>query len=451
MAKKVLKFGGTSMGDAEAMKKSLAIAKEHNATIVVVSASSGTTDQLIEILEKSIESSWDECTELVAKIKKRHYEIAKNLGVDDEKTLAIIDHIIEEAEALVHGANLLKEVSPRTSDDFQSIGERLSSAILSRVDIENTVLVDARDCVKTDDSYGRAEPDLEATKEATQATLKPHNDKIVITQGFIGMSPSGTTTTLGRGGSDYSAALLAEAIDADELHIWTDVSGVASTDPRIVEAATPIKDMSFQEAAEMANAGAKILYPPTMIPARRANIPVFVANTFAPDEGGTWIVDKPKETPLVRAITLKKDQCLVTLTTPKMVQVYGFLAEVFAIFASHKVSVDQVTTSETSVSVTLDDYQVKHKKLFEQLEKHASVHIESDFAVVSLIGNGINTTAGLAKEMFQSVNPDDNDITIRMISQGASKHNVCIMVKKDQAQDTVKRLHKTFIEEGVSL
>lgn len=451
MAKKVLKFGGTSMGDAQAIKRSLEVAKEHSAVVAVVSATSGTTDQLIEIMDACIGSTWDECTELVAKIKDRHYQIAKDLGVDDEKTLALIDHIIEEAEALAHGANLLKEVSPRTSDDFQSIGERLSSLIMSRIDTSGTVLVDARDCIKTDDSYGRAEPDLEATKEATTQTLKAHKDKIVITQGFIGMSPSGTTTTLGRGGSDYSAALFAEAIGADELHIWTDVSGVASTDPRIVKAATPIKDMSFQEAAEMANAGAKILYPPTMIPARRANIPVFVANTFAPDEGGTWIVQKPKAAPLVRAITLKKDQCFVTLTTPKMVQVYGFLAEVFAIFADHKVSIDQVTTSETSISVTLDDYQVKHKKLFEELQKHATVKIESGLSVVSLIGNDINTTAGLAKEMFKSLNPDQNDITIRMISQGASKHNLCIMVKEDQAQEAVRRLHKTFIEEGVKL
>lgn len=270
--------------------------------------------------------------------------------------------------------------------------------------------------------------------------------KVIVTQGFIGRAPDSSTTTLGRGGSDYSAALFAEAIEADELQIWSDVAGVATADPRIVEGTRQIENLTFQEAAELATAGAKILYSKTITPMRRAGIPVFVGNTFKPEEKGTRISKTTTDKPLATAVALKPGQSLVTLTTERMAQEFGYLAKIFSIFAKHKISIDQISTSEISVAFTLDGHLSTHSKMLDELEKLGEVTIENGMSVVSLIGNEINNAPGLASKIFSCLETNDSKIAIRMICQGASKHNFCFLVEGKYGEESVKRLHKEFIE-----
>ncbi|HYF97115.1 MAG TPA: aspartate kinase, partial [Patescibacteria group bacterium] len=344
-----------------------------------------------------------------------------------------------------------KVKSRKNTDSFVSIGEKLSSvlmqAAIKKLD-SDSMLIDARDIIKTDSHFSRANPNLELTREACEAIILPNlkTDKILITQGYIGSSPSGETTTLGRGGSDYTAALIAEAIGADLLQIWTDVSGIATTDPRIAPQAKHIKEMTFQEAAELATAGAKILYPKTIIPSRRANIPVYVGNTSDPESRGTVIRKDVSDKPLVRAIALKTDQRLITITTLEMAQQFGFLAKLFEIFARYKVSIDQISTSEISVAVTMDSITLSTDNLLLELQELGRVSIEEDISVVSLIGNDVSRAPGLATKIFSSLETKDSKIAIRMICQGASKHSFCFLVADHYGKESVKRLHKEFVE-----
>jgi aspartate kinase len=250
------------------------------------------------------------------------------------------------------------------------------------------------------------------------------------------------TTTLGRGGSDYSAAILAEGVGADELEIWTDVAGIATTDPRLCPAAKPIHEISFKEASELATFGAKVLHPATLLPAIRKNIPVFVGSSFDAEARGTWVKKEVTEHPLIRAMALRKKQVLVTISTPEMLHTHGFLFQVFRIFNEHKVSIDAITTSEISVSVTLDDSTLLNKKLIADLSQIADVQVEDNLCLISLIGNNINHTSGLAKKIFETI----PEINVRMICLGASKHNFCFLVKEDQGAEAVQKLHAKFIE-----
>jgi aspartate kinase len=265
---------------------------------------------------------------------------------------------------------------------------------------------------------------------------------VLVTQGFIGSTEEGMTTTLGRGGSDYSAAILAEGIAADIVEIWTDVAGIATTDPRISPKAKPIAEISFQEASELATFGAKVLHPATLLPAIRQNIPVFVGSSFNAEAAGTWVRKEVEVLPLVRALALRKQQILVTLSTPAMLNTHGFLFQIFKIFNDHKVSIDAITTAEISVSVTLDDGALGNKKLFSDLAEIADVQVEQNLALVSLIGNNLNHTSGVGKQIFETI----SDINVRMICLGASRHNFCFIVNEEQGPLAIQRLHEKFIE-----
>ncbi len=251
-------------------------------------------------------------------------------------------------------------------------------------------------------------------------------------------------TTLGRGGSDYSAALFAEALEADILEIWTDVAGIATTDPRIVKEAKGISEISFKEASEMAVFGAKVLHPATLLPAMRCDIPVFVGSSFDANLGGTWVKRNVDHYPSVRALALRKNQVLLTLTTPEMLYSHGFLYQVFKIFNDHKVSVDSITTSEVSVAMTLDDSTLLNKGLMDDLGELGDLNVEEGLSLVSLIGNELHKTSGLSKKIFEMI----PDINVRLICHGASKHNFCFLVEQANDKEVIKRLHKTFIEDS---
>jgi len=302
--------------------------------------------------------------------------------------------------------------------------------------------------LKTDSTFGAASPSLEAIKEQANAVLKPElSDAVIVTQGFIGSDENGLTTTLGRGGSDFTAALLAEALDAESCEIWTDVIGVYTTDPRITEHAKPIPELSFEEAAEMATFGAKVLHPATMEPALRQDIRVFVGSSREPEKGGTWLVKDCAEEPPFRAITRRKEQVMVTVKTPKMMYAQGFLERVFAIIAKHKLSVDLVTTSEISVSFTLDNpansvAERLNNQTISELETICDVTVEDGFDLVTVVGNHMQTAKGCTGRVFAAL----NDVEVRMICFGANPHNMSFLVSESVSTQVVKGLHNVLFE-----
>ncbi len=487
---KVAKFGGTSLADAKSIKQSASVAKKNDASIIVVSATAGTTNILIELAENLAKAPSTEATKDIKALKIKHDKIAKDLKLSlasKDNLDALFAHLDNIARSIIDGdySSILKELytskrhvyrqrikdlpkgldigsltnkplkrySKRINDHILSYGEFISSILindaLSRYGL-NTEIVDARKVIKTDGNHRYATPMPDDISYYAKKILRPKLKKgtIIITQGFIGMAPDGSTTTLGRGGSDYSAALFAEAVNADELQIWSDVPGIASSDPRIVKNTEKISHLTFQEAAELAAAGAKILYSKTITPTRRANIPVYVGNTFKPGEEGTRIEKSSSRKPLITAVSLKTKQSLVTLTSERMAQEFGYMSRVFEIFSDHKFSIDQISTSEIAVAFTLDGYISSHEKMLEELEEMGEVSIENGMSVVSLIGNQINNTPGLASKIFSCLETENSKIAIRMICQGASKHNFCFVVESKHGEESVRKLHKHFIEEG---
>lgn len=448
----ISKFGGTSMGDAACMRRSASIAVHRGSRLIVVSATSGTTNDLISLGKTAQSGAWAESEALLSKIRHRHESIAADLHLPAELLQQLRD-LLSEAESMARGIYLLRDCSLKAMDTLMSLGERLSSILFVealRQALEKAgqstpaQWLDARSVIRTDDQFGKAR----ALTDEIRTLCQRHwpdllTKKIVgVTQGFIGATEEGATTTLGRGGSDYSAALFAEGLSADILEIWTDVPGIATTDPRICPSARPIPEISFKEASELATFGAKVLHPATLLPAMRRNIPVFVGSSFDAEQRGTWIRKEVEEAPLIRALALRRKQVLVTLSTPEMLHAHGFLAKIFRLFDEHKVSVDAITTSEISVSLTLEDSAQLSKKLLQELSQFADVKIEENLTLISLIGNSINHTAGLGKKVFDSL----GEINVRMICLGASKHNFCFLVDGDKADEAIQRLHRTFIE-----
>ncbi len=470
------------MADAEAIRQSAKVAILHNVSVVVVSATSGTTDELLRLAESLTKKPSIESLKTIESLKIKHQKIASGLKLSAHATknldalftrlnnlaLSIIAkdypsalkelypsmrHVyrqrIKDIPSTLDGSSL-NRYPKRISDHVLSYGERISSVLMADA-LEKagakTTVVDARKIIKTDRNHRFATPLVDEIRFHTEELLVPEvkNGKTVVTQGFIGRAPDSSTTTLGRGGSDYSAALFAEALNADELQIWSDVPGVATADPRIVKNTRQIDLLTFQEAAELATAGAKILYPKTIIPMRRANIPVYVGHTFQPDTPGTRIEKSSSKKPLATAVSLKPKQSLVTLTTEQMSQEFGYLAKIFAIFARHKVSINQISTSEIAVAFTLDGYLSSHAQMLGELRELGDVTIENGMSLVSLIGNDINNTPGLANKIFACLETKDSKIAIRMICQGASKHNFCFVVEGKYGEESVRKLHEEFI------
>lgn len=447
----VLKFGGTSMGSIEAMRKSAEVALDRKARVIVVSATSGTTNQIIELCEKSEKQNKDKARAIKKAIEEKHLKMAEGIQLLEVRQ-EVLKNIFAELKALSTGILLTQECSLKAKDRMLSLGERISSLLFAQA-LENVALsqklslqvqlLDAREFIKTDSQFGRARAKVKEIEINCNKLIDRNNSQIIsITQGFIGSTENNETTTLGRGGSDYTAALIAEALKADTCEIWTDVAGIATTDPRIAPQASFIPELTFQETSELATFGAKVLHPSTLVPAIRQNIPVYVANTFSPESGGTWVKKETSLLPLVRAVALRRKQTLVTLTTPEMLNTHGFLFRIFKIFNDLQLSVDAITTSEISVSMTVDQSLSENVDLKKQLSEFAEVHLDSGFSLVSLIGNNINQTPGLAKKIFQEI----PDINVRMICLGASKHNFCFLVKEEQGEEVVRRIHKTFIE-----
>ena len=362
-----------------------------------------------------------------------------------------VERLLENITTLAEAASLA--TSTALTDELVSHGELMSTLLFVEIMRERNIQAqwfDVRKVMRTSDRFGRAEPDVEALAELTNQQLAPRLDEgIVITQGFIGSEAKGRTTTLGRGGSDYTAALLGEALHATRVDIWTDVPGIYTTDPRVVSAAKRIDVIAFEEAAEMATFGAKVLHPATLLPAVRSDIPVFVGSSKDPKAGGTLVCKKTENPPLFRALALRRKQTLVTLHSHNMLHSRGFLAEVFGILARHNISVDLITTSEVSIALTLDTTgststgdTLLTQSLLIELSELCRVEVEEDLALVAIIGNKLSRACGVGKEVFGVLDP----FSIRMICYGASSYNLCFLVPADQAEQVVQKLHQNLFE-----
>ncbi len=443
----VAKFGGTSVANFEAMSRCSAIIENNPQTrLVVSSACSGVTNLLVE-LANGVQDA-DQRLSIMKQLADIHDSIIDQLSEPtqvEKEVHSMLDSIASAAEAASF------QSSKKLTDHLVACGELMSTYILTQLMRErgvNAVRFDIREVLRTDSHYGRAEPQIEEIAKLAQEKLAPLcAEYVVVTQGFIGSDEQGNTTTLGRGGSDYSAALIAESVKASGLEIWTDVPGIYTTDPRIAPKAAPISEISFSEASEMANFGAKILHPSTLVPALRHEIPVFVGSSKEPEKGGTWIRQQVENSPQFRALALRCNQTMVTLRSAKMFHAYGFLAKVFEVLAKYKISVDLITTSEISVSLTLDKTDTSGgapelpQEAREELQELCTVEVEHNLCLVALIGNHMETK-GYAKEVFSTL----GDFNLRMICYGASDHNLCFLVDAPESKAVIQKLHLDLFE-----
>ena len=444
----VAKFGGTSVADFDAMNRSAdVVLADPNTRLVVLSASAGVTNLLVALAEGLEASERQVKLEALHKIQFDILSRLRDPSVISEEIERLLENIITLAEA----ASLA--TSTALTDELVSHGELMSTLLFVEVLRERNVQsqwFDVRKVLRTSDRFGRAEPDVTAIAELTTQQLAPRlAEGIVITQGFIGSEAKGRTTTLGRGGSDYTAALLGEALQASRVDIWTDVPGIYTTDPRVVPAAKRIDVIAFEEAAEMATFGAKVLHPATLMPAVRSDIPVFVGSSKDPKAGGTIVCNTTENPPLFRAIALRRKQTLLTLHSLSMLHSRGFLAEVFSILARHSISVDLVTTSEVNIALTLDTTgststgdTLLTQSLLMELSELCRVEVEEDLALVAIIGNELSRASGVGKEVFGVLDP----FNIRMICYGASSYNLCFLVPGHEAEQVVQKLHHNLFE-----
>ena len=444
----VAKFGGTSVGDADAIARTAGIVRSRlsRAPVVVTSALAGTTNRLIEIGQQAAAGQLIVALSIIEELRTRHFATIDDLGVGADTELVtdtgvLFDELAHLAEAL----SVLGDVTPRSLDAVSSMGERLSAPIvaaaLARIGVP-AVFVDARRVIATTDDFGRAEPRPDEIAIACRAHLLPlvRDGQVPVLGGFIGATAQGVTTTLGRGGSDYSASLLGAAMDAEAIEIWTDVDGLLTADPRVVPGARLIEHVRFDEAAELASFGAKVLHPSTIAPAVRKGIPVFVFNSRRPEGSGTRITfDAPRRP--VRAIAGKTRTAVVKVRSPRMLAAPGTMRAIFEVFERNRTSVDVVATSEVSVSVTVDD--VRHlEAIVAQLSAFGDVSVERGRGIVALVGAGLGeSTVSMARALTAL-----GDLRVYMLSLSATGINLTLIVDGDAVHDAMRRLHAAFFE-----
>ncbi len=445
----VMKFGGTSVKDAAAIDRAAGIVQSRLARrpVVVVSAMSKVTDALIATGKHAGSGELDRALELSRQLRDRHYTVTSEvLGIGTFTALhEELQYTFDTLDELLRGIAAVGEITPRTADMVVSYGERLNSKICAAAFAArgmDALQVDARQIMITDSQHGKAVPRTDEIDQRAREHLQPLLDagKVPVLGGFIGSSQSGAATTIGRGGSDFSAELFGAALDAEAIEIWTDVDGMMTTDPNLCSDAHRIRVISFEEAAELAYFGARVLHPATVLPAVRKNIPVYVLNSGNPKCEGTRIVARaPKTNATIKAIAAKQRITIVDVVAARMLGESGFLKAIFDVFDRHKAAVDVVSTSEVSVSLTVDSNEAI-PAVAADLEKIADVKYEGRKAIVCLVGENIRYRPGIAAQVFSAI----RDINVRMISQGASEINLTFVVDESDVPETVRRLHKHF-------
>ena len=445
----VMKFGGTSVQDATAIDRAAQIVRGRLSEdpVVVVSAMSKVTDQLIAMANAAGDGDRERALELSRGVRERHYVAASELlgtGVFAQ-IHSELEADLDTLDELLRGIAAVGELTPRTMDNVVSHGERLSSKLVAAAFSSRGIsadLVDARTCIVTDNTFTKAVPQVDATNDATRERLLPliKSKRVPVMGGFIGATREGITTTIGRGGSDFSAAIIGAALDCSRIEIWTDVDGMKTTDPNICPDALRIKSIGFEEAAELAYFGAKVLHPSTVLPAVHKNIPVYVLNSRNPANEGTRITARaPHCRNTFKAIAAKKRVTVVDIIATRMLGTHGYLKTIFEIFDRHRCPVDVVSTSEVSVSVTVDANEAI-PQIAADLDRIADVKYGGRKAIVCLVGETLRESSGVAARVFTAV----KDINVQMISQGASEINITFVIDEDDVPEAVRRLHAEF-------
>jgi aspartate kinase len=447
----VMKFGGTSLAAADRIAAVADRVRERLARqpVVVVSALSRVTDLLLRAAQSALDGGADGEIATV-ELLSRHRTVVSELvpaGPVQNRLLSYVDSVVSELRGYLTAIRSLGELTPRTLDAIAAVGERLSFEIVAAAAQARGIpaqAVDARALIVTDESFGRAVPLMDETSARVREVLGPiiQAGSVPVIPGFIGSTTKGVTTTLGRGGSDWSAAIIGASLRAEEIQIWTDVDGLMTVDPRVVGGARVMPEASFDEAAELAYFGAKVLHPATIKPAVERGIPVRILNSLNPAAPGTLIGSRPEAAHgQPRAIAFKKGISVVLISQPRMLMAYGFVAKVFEVFDRHRTPVDLIATSEVSISLTVDEPE-RLPVVQRDLSGLGDVKVLWDMAIVSVIGRGFMRQHGLAGRIFQAL----RDVNIVMISFGASDVNVSFVVADGEAEKAVRLLHREFFE-----
>jgi aspartate kinase len=447
----VMKFGGTSVESAAAIARVASIVKQHRERhpVVVVSAMGKTTNKLLAIAAAAIEGNRDEYIHQLHDLRDYHSREARQVvPLQDRASLdRFLDENFQELTELVKGLAVLGELTPRSVDAISSYGERLSSYVVTQAFRHfgmPAVHLDSRDVMITDKRHTQAAPDFPETYRRLAETVPPMaREAVVVMGGFIAATRDGVTTTLGRGGSDFTASIVGAGIGAEEIQIWTDVDGMLTADPTILPGGHRVKTISFAEAAELAYFGAKVLHPATVVPAIEKNIPVLILNSRRPDVPGTRITcESVPSSNVVKSIACKRKITLVNIHSNRMLMAHGFLRRIFDVFDRFETPVDMVATSEVSVSLTIDNCK-NVEAILAELRQFAEANVEHDQVIVCLVGEDIRYTPGVARRTFMAI----DGINIRMISQGASLLNISFVVKESDLRTVVEALHREYFSE----
>jgi aspartate kinase len=446
----VMKFGGTSVESQTAIERVTGIVRRvlNRQPVVVVSAMGKTTNKLLLAAHEAAAGRREAALQLIDELRQNH--LTHGLALAGARAADLERYIrahFDWLEELLKGVSIVGELSPRTVDAVSSLGERLSSLVVTAAFEAAGIAaehVDSRRVIITDDRHTSAQPNFSITYERLFQDVRPRAEqRVVVMGGFIGSTLDGQTTTLGRGGSDYSAAIVGAGIDAEEIQIWTDVDGMLTADPRIIPHARRVKNLSFAEAAEMAYFGAKVLHPATVVPAVEKNIPVLILNSRRPDVEGTYIgAEAIACNNAVKSISCKRGVTILNIRSTRMLMAHGFLRRIFEVFDRHHTSVDMVSTSEVSVSLTLDETE-QLPTILTELREFAEVTAEEGQAIVCLVGENIRHTPGIAGRTFHSL----DGLNIRMISQGASLMNIGFVIGDIDLEGAVQTLHNEFFSE----
>jgi aspartate kinase len=450
----VMKFGGTSVRDVDAVRRVVGIVgAEKRPRVVVVSALAGVTDGLLEIAAQVERGEGPAALEAVRALRRRHEDMGELVGSLSRRAAlrTRLQAHFDELEAIVHALSVVEEVSPRSRDTIQSFGELASAPIVAAA-LEDagmaSTAVDPRTVLVTDGTHGTAQPDVEATDARLREHVAPLLEKgiVPVMGGFIGSTPGGLTTTLGRGGSDFSAALFGAGLGAEEIQIWTDVDGMLTADPRMIPSSRVVPQISFGEASELAYFGAKVLHPSTILPAVSRDIPVRILNSHRPEAEGTLITRAaaPNGAGPV-AIACKRGVTRLDVASTRMLMAYGFLRKVFEVFERYRTPVDVVTTSEVSVSVTIDDRR-SLESIVSDLAEFADVSSEDGMAIVCAVGEGLRRDASLATRVLGAL----EGLPLVMVSQGGSRQNITAVVRDGDVTRAMEQLHRRFFEDATA-
>lgn len=445
-----MKFGGTSVKDSEAFARAASIVagQASNFPVVITSAMSKVTDALLAAFETARNGEAASAFNSLDEHFDRHSKVASDLldGRELQSFTSELSLAKEEISSLLLRAERRSLPLQMLKDAIVSYGEQLSSRLLAEVFVSNGIKarhIDARRVIVTDDEYGSAKPVWEDTRDLVRAELEGPlaAGEVPVMGGFIAASQSGETTTLGRGGSDYSAALVGAALEAREIQIWTDVTGVLTCDPRICADASTIDILSYSEAAELAYFGARVLHPKTIQPAVDNRIPVRVCNSHRPDERGTMILAESEIAPnRIKSIAHKTGITILRISSARMLGSYGFMSALFQVFERFRTVIDVISTSEVSVALTLDNTEYIDK-VVKELERLGDVEVEHGFAVVCVVGEGLRASTGLAAKIFSTI----SDTNVSLISHGASSVNLTFVVREHEVAHVIRKLHTDFL------